>query len=694
MRSSGLFPKLAVQSIRNNRQFYLPYVLALMGDAAAMYIMCALVNDPGVRDMTPGRPNGYYYVSMFMSIGKVIAYLFSAIFVCYINGFLMKQRKKELGLYNILGMGKQHIAVVLTIETLLIGLVGIGGGIAVGLLLHKLVSLVLHRMIGLPAPFGFYLSWAGMAQTAALFAALLAFTLLLNLNKVRVSKPIELLRGGNVGEREPKTRWLMTLLGVAALGWGYYIAIKTQTGMEAIVTYFLAVGLVIVGTYCLFTAVSIFVLKALRKNKRFYYKTSHFIGISGMLYRMKQNAVGLANICILCTMVMVMLSGTLSLYWGTADVVKEQYPGDVNIEVRYFPQPLEDWGDAWTEDWEPFDPEAMLALQTEFIESQGLPVTNVRTCSAFGFGAGRLADGSYTTDRFAEGTVGAVVTITCITEADYTAKTGKTLGLRPGEVAAYGVGADELTIHWVIPGEGRELGQTNCPIVQKLADNPEYSPNVSQLVTIVAPDEAAINQLWALQAAAYVDDWSSMHWNAYLDVDGDEETLSELQNRYWTAAEDSGFYDGTGSWLQSDWTLRSEGAADAYGLAGGFLFLGIFLGFIFLMATVLIIYYKQISEGYEDKERFEIMQKVGLSRGEVKRSIHSQILMVFFLPIAVASIHILFDFNMVEKLLTMFYIHNTALTAMCTLGTVLVFFAAYGAVYLMTARTYYKIVER
>lgn len=688
MRNKNFFPKLALQSIRNNGKFYIPYILALLGDVAAIYIMSALVNDPGMVDITPGRPNGYMYVEIFMTIGMFIAFFFSAIFVCYINGFLMKQRKKELGLYNILGMGKQHIAIVLVIETLIIGAAGIGGGIIVGLVFHKLVSLLLTKMIGMPVPFGFYISWEGMAWTAALFAGLLAVTLLANLNSVRVSKPIELLHSGNVGEREPKTRWLLTLLGVVSLGCGYYIALKTETGVEAIGTYFLAVFLVIVGTYCLFTAVSIFVLKALRANKKFYYKTSHFISVSGMLYRMKQNAVGLANICILCTMVMVMLSGTLSLYLGTADMIRDQYPGDINIRVYYNPEPQVD-----DEGWTPFNPDAMLALQRGFVESQGISVTGAWATMEFGFGAGLLADGTYTTDRFSEGTVGSIVSVTCITEDRYTAATGESLGLRPGEVAAYGASGDELTIRWAVPGENRELGASTYTIVRHLKENPDPSPNLTQMVTVVAPDEEALKELWRLQAAAYGAACSSMTWEAYLNTDCDEAALADLQARYWAAVEDSGFYDGTGSWLRSNWELRADGAAAAYGLAGGFLFLGIFLGFIFLLATVLIIYYKQISEGYEDKERFEIMQKVGLSRGEVKRSIHSQILMVFFLPIVVASIHILFDFNMVEKLLTLFYIRNTSLTALCTLGTVLVFFASYGVVYLLTARTYYKIVE-
>ena len=683
MRNSGLFPKLAAQSIRNNRKFYLPYILALLGDVAAIYIMSALVKDPGAVNITPGRPNGYLYVSMFMNIGMFIAFLFSAVFVLYINGFLMKQRKKELGLYNILGMGKQHIAVVLVIETLMIGVLGIGGGILTGVILHKLMSLFLHQMMRMPVPFGFYISWDGMIQTAVLFAGLLAMTLLVNLNKVRVSKPIELLHGGNVGEREPKTRWLMTLLGVVTLGAGYYIAVKTRTGVEAIMWYFVAVGLVIVGTYCLFTAVSIFVLKALRRNKKFYYQTSHFIGVSGMLYRMKQNAVGLANICILCTMVMVMLSGTLSLYLGTEEMVREQYPGDITVRVNYEPDPSD-----------PFDPEAMLAVQMGFIESRGVAVSSAGTRYELTFGAGQRSDGSFTTDRFSDGTVGTVVSMSFITEAGYTAATGETLGLGPGEVAAYNVAGDTLTIRWDSQKEGRELGRSVYPIAKKISSNPCYAASIAQMVTVVVPDGETLNEIYARQAEAYGDRRSNLEWTACLNVDCGEEAVYELEDQYHEAIENDSLFEGTGHWYSCRWDLRSDGESESYGLAGGFLFLGIFLGFVFLMATVLIIYYKQISEGYEDKERFEIMQKVGLSRGEVKRSIHSQILMVFFLPIVVAAVHIIFDFNMVEKLLTMFYIHNTALTALCTLGTVLVFFVVYGAVYLLTARMYYKIVER
>ncbi len=685
MRKS-LYPRLAGQSLVNNRRFFVPYILALMGNAAAFYIMSALVNDPGVKDMVPGRANAYMYVESFMAIGMVVALIFSLIFVLYINSFLMKQRKKELGLYNILGMGKGHIAVVLFFETVYVGLAGIGGGLLAGILLHKLVTLLLYRMLSFSVPFGFSISWTAMGRTAGAFAALLALTLLENLAKVRASKPIELLHGGDVGEREPKTRWLLTLLGILTLGGGYYIAVKTSNGAEAIAMYFVAVILVIIGTYCLFTAVSIFILKALRANKKFYYQTRHFIGVSGMLYRMKQNAVGLANICILCTMVMVMVSGTLSLYLGTGDMIDQRYPGDINIHLRYGADP--EAGEV------PFDSAAMLALQTGFVESRGLTVTGARTCRELGFGAGLLSDGSYTTDRFAEGVQGSVVSITCVTEDYYRAATGESLNLAADEVAVYGMAGDELAVRWMVPDVGTELGVSTYRVVRHLEKNPRFSPMITQMVTVVVRDDAVLEDLYRNQKAAYGASTSDLMWYLYLDVDATEEELAELEQAYWSASSQAEFYEGTGSWQSCSWELRAAGERDGYAMAGGFLFLGIFLGFIFLMATVLIIYYKQISEGYEDKNRFEIMQKVGLSRGEVRSSIRSQILMVFFLPILVASIHILFDFNMVEKLLTLFYIQNSTITALCTLGTVLVFFAAYGAVYMLTARVYYKIVER
>ena len=672
-----LYPRLAWQNIKGDRRFFAPYFLALLGNVAAFYIMTALAVDPGMSQL-----HGAMYVQSFCFMGMFIAAVFSAVFLLYVNGFLMKQRKKALGLYNILGMGKSHIAAVLFFETLFVGGAGIVCGLLTGLLFHKLVTLALYKLLRFAVPFGFAISWDAMTRTAILFGVLIGLTLLSNLNKVRLSKPIELLYGGQVGEREPRTKWFMTLLGVLTLGAGYYIALRTTNGMEAIAFYFVAVFLVIIGTYCLFTAVSIFVLKALRRNKRFYYKTSHFIGVSGMLYRMKQNAVGLANICILSTMVMVMVSGTLSLYLGTQDIVNRQAPSDLTVLVRYDP-----------DEAEPFDPAAMLRFQEGFIQDQGYSVSEDLIYSSFTFTVGRLPDGSYTTENDLVTLGTAITTIQVLTQDAYAAATGVSLGLEAGEVA-FGGEEDVLTIHWgALEGAG-SFGRSDLTVAQHLEESLSADAAVSDTSTLVVADTAALIELYEKQKEAYGEDSSWMEWQASFSVDATDEELRAVQQAYNQYVRDDAVFAGTGKWWSCGWTLRCDVEADAYGLAGGFLFLGIFLGTIFLMATVLIIYYKQISEGYEDKARFEIMQKVGLSREEVRASIRSQVLMVFFLPIAVAAIHILFDFNMVEKLLTLFQVFNTTLTALCTLGTVLVFFLVYGAVYLLTARTYYKIVER
>ena len=680
MRKS-LYPRLAAQSLKLNRRFFVPYILSLMGNVAAFYIRSALVNDPGVQDMTPGRTNGYYYVQMMMSMGMFVAFVFSVIFVFYINGFLMKQRKRELGLYNILGMGKNHIAALMLLEGLYVGVIGIAGGLAVGMLLHKLVTLLLYRALDFGVPLGFYISWKGLTETAILFAGLIAATVLVNLVKIQVSRPIELLRGGNVGEREPKTRWLMTLLGILTLGGGYFIAVRTSSGVEAIAFYFVAVFLVIIGTYCLFTAVSVFVLKALRRNKKFYYRTGPFISVSGMLYRMKQNAVGLANICILCTMVMVMLSGTLSLWLGTEEISRRLYPSDLQIRVQYD-----------LDEEAPFDPAALLSDAEGYINGEGVAVTGERTMTTVSFAAGLDREGVFHTNTMADGII-SVYSVDVLTAAAYADLTGENVSLRPDEVMVYGTDRSTLEFRW----DDRETGEENYPatdfqVVRTFRDSPWFTPQISNQLCLIVADESVLTELYQAQRAAYgAGEASLMEWYAYLDLDCSDEEALRLSDDYWEG--DPEDYGG-GRWLHMSWTASGQGRANLYGLAGGFLFLGLFLGFIFLMATVLIIYYKQISEGYEDKRRFEIMQKVGLSREEVRAAIRGQVLMVFFLPILVAAVHIAFDFNMVEKLLTLFYLHDTALTALCTLGTLLVFFLVYGVVYLLTARTYYKIVER
>ena len=671
--------------MKSNRRFYLPYILTVIGTAAAFYIMAAIVSDPGSKELAAGTSNGPMYVSMFMTLGMFVLGLFSCIFLLYTNSFLMKRRQKELGLYSVLGMSKTNIAGIMVFEALYIALIGIGGGIAVGILLTKLVSLALFRLMRLPVPFGFSVQPIAIIIVVLFFAGLILLTLLANLAKVGRSRPVELLRGGNVGEKEPKANWFLTIVGVLFLGAGYAAAMLVDNPGMAVAVYFLAVFAVIIGTYCLFTSVSIAVLKALRRNKRYYYKAKHFISVSGMLYRMKRNAVGLANICILCTMVMVMVSGTLSLYLGSEEQVNVYCPADVVVETTYYASSAEDHvyneetGEETIEYHTPYDAAAMDAWFEDYFAGHKLTPSAAKAVEYYTFTAVDSED--------------HVSLVTAVTAETYAQLTGEAAPeLAPGEALAhvpsgykFGDGlnfldkdGNTLSIQFV--------GEAQLSSAQVELNTAILSQSEDDDIVLVVPDTAALLELVAGQEnGSYV-------WRGQYDFDASDEALAAMVDDYFAASSegdgvDAGYYDV----LRID--LRSETERDVYGLSGGFLFLGVFLGIVFLMATVLIIYYKQVSEGYEDNARFEIMRKVGLSEREARRAIRSQILTVFFMPILVAAIHIAFDFNLVVLLLRLFSLTNVKLTALCTLGTLLVFCAVYAVVYALTARSYYKIVR-
>lgn len=671
--------------MKSNRRFYLPYILTVIGTAAAFYIMAAIVSDPGSKELAAGTSNGPMYVSMFMTLGMFVLGLFSCIFLLYTNSFLMKRRQKELGLYSVLGMSKTNIAGIMVFEALYIALIGIGGGIAVGILLTKLVSLALFRLMRLPVPFGFSVQPIAIIIVVLFFAGLILLTLLANLAKVGRSCPVELLRGGNVGEKEPKANWFLTIVGVLFLGAGYAVAMLVDNPGMAVAVYFLAVFAVIIGTYCLFTSVSIAVLKALRRNKRYYYKAKHFISVSGMLYRMKRNAVGLANICILCTMVMVMVSGTLSLYLGSEEQVNVYCPADVVVETTYYASSTEDHvyneetGEETIEYHTPYDAAAMDAWFEDYFAGHKLTPSAAKAVEYYTFTAVDSED--------------HVSLVTAVTAETYAQLTGEAAPeLAPGEALAhvpsgykFGDGlnfldkdGNTLSIQFV--------GEAQLSSAQVELNTAILSQSEDDDIVLVVPDTAALLELVAGQEnGSYV-------WRGQYDFDASDEALAAMVDDYFAASSegdgvDAGYYDV----LRID--LRSETERDVYGLSGGFLFLGVFLGIVFLMATVLIIYYKQVSEGYEDNARFEIMRKVGLSEREARRAIRSQILTVFFMPILVAAIHIAFDFNLVVLLLRLFSLTNVKLTALCTLGTLLVFCAVYAVVYALTARSYYKIVR-
>lgn len=666
MNKGRFYPRMALVNLARNGQFYIPYLLTVMGTAAAYYITLALAATPDLP-----QTSRYSYLTMFMSIGTFVIAVFAVIFLTYTNSFLMKRRKRELGLYNVLGMGKRHIAIVLGCETLYTAFAGIIGGAALGMLLQKLAMLLLCRMMRMDIVYGFYVSGSAIAGTAILFGVILLFNLLLNLHRIHVQNPMELLRESSAGEREPKTRWPLAVIGVAALGAGYAIAVTTRSAMMALGMYFIAVLLVIIGTYCLFTSVSIAVLKALRANKKFYYQTDHFIGVSGMLYRMKRNAVGLANICILSTMVLVMVSGTLSLYLGSEAALDEQFAGNLRAEVRY--DPAEET---------PFDSAALSAIVSKQLEQQGVSAAPVAAYRYLSFNVNE-EQGALEVKKYLSGSSSMVC---AMTPSDYAAITGaETPSLADGQMLLFADGAGQrrnLTFRFA---EAADVTLTAAEPDSRYPAPRMFQPSAVDVFYLVVSNgtfqELYVGQQTALGEAG----GELMQWNGFWNVDESAVQPDELEQTL--------DFTGTGSWARLDLDTRSSFAQEYYSLNGGFFFLGVFLGAIFLMAAVLIIYYKQISEGYEDRERYLVMQKVGMEPRTVRRSVNTQLLVVFFAPLAVAAIHVAFDFSLMTRLLTLFSLHNGTLTLLCTAGTLAVFGVIYALVYRVTARAYYKLVK-
>ena len=676
MRKSGFYPKLAWGNIVRNRQFYVPYLLTLGGTAAAFYIIGALA---GAWDLPV--MNRYIYLSMFMTFGLFVIAIFAVIFLGYTNSFLMKRRRKELGLYNVLGMGKRNIARMLGMETVYTALIGIGGGILAGLLLQKLVTLLLCRIMAFHGTgFSFYVSREGILATIALFTLILLGNLLVNLIRVGRQSPMELMRSASAGEREPKSNWPMAILGILALGGGYAIAVFTNNAGMAFALYFPAVILVIIGTYALFTAVSIVALKALRKNKRYYYQPRHFIGVSGMLYRMRRNAVGLANICILSTMVLVMVSGTLALYLNSQQTLEKQFPAELSVAVRY-----------QADQTPAFDGDAFSARLLAELREKDCPAEILYSYRRFTLSMDEIPGGYFRRHEYQSQTKD----INFLTAADAEAITGQQLTdfapvtLRFPLTAAAEQGNGGADEYSEITVEAAKLTETVPAVGGAFV-------NINVPVWLAVKDDAALQAVWDIQAAAQRvripgSSPNAMVFQTFCRLNTDPETQLTVERELdfgqgYSAAE-------VGSWERVDADSKESFTRDYYALNGGFFFLGLFLGFLFIMAAVLIIYYKQVSEGYEDRERYRIMQDVGLERRMVKSSISSQILVVFFAPLLVAAIHVAFDFKLMLHLLAMFGLHEGGTTLLCTAGTFLVFAVIYGLVYLLTARTYYRIVQ-
>ncbi|WP_010246251.1 ABC transporter permease [Acetivibrio cellulolyticus] len=669
--SKLFFPKLSITTIKKNGKFYFPYILTCIFTVAMFYIMCFIKTNEGIKKM-PGADA----LESMMGAGTFVIALFAVIFLFYTNSFLIKRRKKELGLYNILGMEKRHIAKILFFETAITGVVSIITGLFLGILLSKLIFMLFSKLLDFPVPFGFSISTYGIKASICLFSAAFILILLSNLWQIKLAKPIELLRGGNVGEKEPKTKAIMAIAGAISLGIGYYIALTTETPTDAISLFLVAVVLVIMGTYFLFNAGSIALLKLLRKNKKYYYQTKHFTSVSGMLYRMKQNAVGLANICILSTMVLVMVSGTVSLYLGAEDAIDNRYPHDITV--------IKDAK-------ENNDRDRTIKSVLKAVSSKGRTIKKLTDYEYLVFTVS-YSDGQFITNTKNQFGSSGTEVFCFITSKEYEHLTGKSADISGYNVLSYSSNrqlGDNFTLF------GKTYTVKNR--LDSFPSTSDYAAFLMNVHYVVLSSDALLSQIMNAQLSAYGENASSPEYEISLDIDGTNDEKIACADAVDNATREKEEYtkeDGSISYRYVNFTeSRQKTAKQFYVLYGGFLFLGLFLGTLFMMATALIIYYKQISEGYDDKERFEIMKKVGMSHDEIKSTVRSQVLKVFFLPIAAAAVHIAAAFKMITKLLALMNLTNVTLFFWCTVGTLLVFAAIYGLVYALTAKIYYKIVE-
>lgn len=672
MRRLFFYIKMAVQNLVSNRRFYLPYSLCCIGTTAMYYIMSDISTN---KTLTFER--GAEYVKMMMGLGIFVLSVFSVFIICYANSFIIKRRRRELGLYNILGMEKRHIAILMMFETLLLGVGCIAAGLAGGMLFSKLTLLVLAQLLRFGVPMGFTISLPGIVMTSIQFGAIFLICLVVNVYQVLRSSPIELLHAVSKGEREPKGRILLTLFGIATLGGGYALALSVKDPVSALVLFFVAVLLVIFGTFSLFTAGSIVILKLLRKNKRLYYRVGPFTAISGLIYRMKQNAVGMANICILSTMVLVTISTTVSLYAGLSDIIRVQYPYEVKASLYLSDY---DTGKLASE-------EMIHNVYNETVDAvqEMVQPTSIKDYTHLEFTVLMKENGKYTVQQANSSIDGSLVGLGLITVDDYNRLTGRSVTLEDGEVLS--CNNMEFTLDSV------EVDNFQFKVVENLTDFPLsnwdalISMNNSQY--LVVSDQSVIDAMFEHQNEIYGKRASRMMYTVGIEMDEDADTrlvvYEQVVTRLDELMRENSFF---GYRIDS----RQLNLDEMYSMYGSFLFLGILLGLVFTMAAVLIIYYKQVSEGYDDRERFVIMQKVGMDNRTVKKSIGTQVLMVFFLPLLVAGVHVAVAFPMVSRMLQLFALKNTGLFALCVVVTYLIFAAVYVIVYLLTARTYYKIV--
>lgn len=670
--TSLLYPRLAVTGIMKNRRTYLPYILTCSGMIMMFYIISFLSVSGFVREMKGGD-----IMQAYLGFGCGVIVIFSAIFLFYTNSFLIRRRKTEFGLYNILGMGKRNIALILMWETVIIYLFSLVAGIGCGVLFSKLAELLLAKMLNSGASAEFSVEYSSMLWAAIYFAVIFLLIMLNSLRQISLSKPVELMKSENFGEKPPKANYFLAVTGVLLLGLAYYIALFTEDPTAALLLFFVAVILVIIATYLLFVSASVALCRLLQKNKKYYYKTNHFISVSQMAYRMKRNGAGLASICILSTMVLVTLSSTTCLYVGEEDMLKGRYMRNVAVDNYTIDQDV-----------------AKLTESTvnSVLQKYGEKAENILTFRYLDISGG-FKDNTVTIDsRNADELLGSggyeVRELVIIPVSDYNRITGNSIELKENEAALFSVSKD-------LPFDSIDIKEYGALYIKERVDDfmDIRSGNMQMFPAcyLFVQSEDILLKLDEIQNKIYENRYSLLHNYYGFDLSCDEEKQSaigtEIQKTIIALRDEAG----------DKWSVKIEctakDKAEFYALYGGLFFLGIVLGTVFICAAALIIYYKQISEGYEDKAKFEILQKVGMTKEEIRKSINSQVLTVFFAPLIFAGIHMAFAFGIISKMLALFGLTDSGLFAIVALCCFLLFGLLYAAVYIITSKRYYKIVS-
>ena len=671
----GFYPRLAATGIRKNKRMFTPFILTCTGMVMMFYIILYLA-DSNILDSLIGAAT----LREIFSLGSWVISIFAAIFLFYTNSFLIRRRKKEFGLYNILGMGKRNIARILFWETLIIAAVSIFLGLAAGIAFSKFAELGMVNVMHGEVSYTLSVSLLAVRRSLEVFGTIFLLLLLNAIRQVRFASAVSLLRSENTGEKPPRGNWLFGILGVALLAAAYYLAVTIDNPVAALLTFFVAVIMVIVGTYLVMIAGSVLFCRLLQKKKSYYYKPNHFVSVASMVYRMKRNGAGLASICVLATMVLVIMASTACLYFGEESAINLRYPRDINLEFHLA-------------DTSCFSDEHTDTLKNgilEQLETRGVTPENgyfYRSANLYGAvrDYGVEVDGSKISEAEA---VTSAYLFFFVPLSDYNEVMGTNETLGDGEALLYSYRTD-------YDGDTVSFHNAESFQIKKRVDDfsgsGDTAMNMLSSIMLVVPDLE--NSIKGIEAVANTNgDVLARKWLFNFDTGTEPERQVALYHDLSAALTDPSLKEELG--YTSVYTSSQEfEREDFYGLFGSLFYLGIVLSLVFILAAVLIIYYKQISEGYEDQARFEIMQKIGMTKREIRKSINSQLLTVFFLPLTLAAIHVVFAFPIVRQILLAFNLNNVPLFASTTAISVVVFAVFYTIVYRITSNAYYKIVS-